>query len=237
MERLIELIIIFIFFCFGGWCLEVMYRSIRNKRLINPGFMLGPTLPIYGSGCLLMYLIYSWNIPGIDNKWVLFAVEALMCGVLMTIIEFIAGFMSLKIYHNRLWDYSDRKGNVMGLICPTFSLIWTILGALFYFVFMPWIGRAANIFATNVGLILLTGFFAGIFITDLGYSLHLATKIRKYAKSIGEIVNFEELKQNVKEHFAGIGRKIKFNPFVIAGGKIKEFIETKTSSKSDGSDK
>ncbi len=225
MRTLIALIIVFIFFCFAGWCLEVGYRSIRNKRLINPGFMLGPALPIYGSGCLIMYLIYSYSIPGINNKWINFAIEAIICGIIMTIIEFLAGLISLKVYHNRLWDYSDRKGNIMGLVCPTFSIIWTLLGIAFYFVFMPWLGKVAYIFSDYIGLSLLTGVFAGIFITDLGYSLHLATKIRSYAKSIGEVVNFEELKLNVSKYFKDLGRKIKTNPFVSAGSKIKEFIE------------
>ena len=33
-------------------------------------------------------------------------------------------------------DYSDRKGNIMGIICPSFSLIWLLVGSLYYFLLL-----------------------------------------------------------------------------------------------------
>ena len=57
--------------------------------------------------------------------------------VSMTVIEYIAGIMLLKIAKVRLWDYSMLWGNVNGLICPLFSAFWAILGAVYYFLITP----------------------------------------------------------------------------------------------------
>ena len=48
---------IFILFIIGailGWILELFYRRfITMKKWINPGFLKGPYLPIYGIGVLM----------------------------------------------------------------------------------------------------------------------------------------------------------------------------------------
>lgn len=68
--------------------------------------------------------------------------------ILMTVIEYIAGYLSLKINKVRLWDYTDQWGNINGIICPKFSLFWGILGAVYYFLSIRtssalWTGSAA----------------------------------------------------------------------------------------------
>ena len=51
------LIFAFLFFigCLIGWEIELIYRRFLSKnnperKWINPGFLIGPWLPIYGSG-------------------------------------------------------------------------------------------------------------------------------------------------------------------------------------------
>ena len=55
----------------------------------------------------------------------------------MTALEYIAGLMSLKVMHLRLWDYSHCWGNIQGLICPLFTFFWGVLSALYYFLLYP----------------------------------------------------------------------------------------------------
>ena len=52
------LIFVFIFFIGSmlGWLLELIFRRLVHKKWINPGFLIGPYLPIYGFGlCALTY--------------------------------------------------------------------------------------------------------------------------------------------------------------------------------------
>ena len=54
----------FFFFSISGWIIEVAYRSAKNRHLVNPGFLKGPYLPIYGFGGLLRYLLHMARLSG-----------------------------------------------------------------------------------------------------------------------------------------------------------------------------
>lgn len=105
-----------------GWVLELFYRRFISsanpeRKWINPGFCVGPYVPLYGSGLCILYLLASFgDTHGTDTaggRVLLIAGMALS----MTAIEYIAGLMSLKLMHVRLWDYSSQWGNIQGLIC------------------------------------------------------------------------------------------------------------------------
>ena len=40
--------------CFLGWIVESTYVSLKQKRLVNRGFLRLPMLPLYGSGAVMM---------------------------------------------------------------------------------------------------------------------------------------------------------------------------------------
>ena len=44
--------IVFIFYLGStfGWTIELFFRRIVHKEWVNPGFLIGPYLPIYGFG-------------------------------------------------------------------------------------------------------------------------------------------------------------------------------------------
>ena len=42
---------------FLGWGLEVLFRGCVSKKWINPGFLTGPYLPIYGFSLCVLYLL------------------------------------------------------------------------------------------------------------------------------------------------------------------------------------
>ena len=45
---------LFMSYSFLGWYIEVILKFIQYKRFINIGFLIGPWLPIYGWGALLI---------------------------------------------------------------------------------------------------------------------------------------------------------------------------------------
>ena len=51
--------LIFAIFAIVGWLLEVTYRSIINKKFINPGFLTGCVVPLYGVGTIIINSICS----------------------------------------------------------------------------------------------------------------------------------------------------------------------------------
>ncbi len=213
-----------------GWILELFYRRFISKanperKWINPGFCHGPYLPIYGSGISILYLIasleqYSSIQNEVVNKIVLFTSMA----VFMTIIEYIAGIISLKFFHVRLWDYRKEKLNIQGIICPKYSFFWAILGALYYFLIHPNVLNQLNWLSENLAFSFVIGLFYGVFIVDLIYSANIIAKIKSFANEYGIIVKYENLKSKIADFKMGNNeRKLFFLPFK-SKRSLKDFI-------------
>ena len=110
------------------------------------------------------------------KKLVLFLIMA----ICITAIEYIAGLIFIKGMNIKLWDYSDQWGNVQGIICPLFSFFWLLLSATYYFFIHPYILNSLNWLAQNLAFSFIIGFFFGIFVLDLAYSLRLVRRIRLF---------------------------------------------------------
>ncbi|MBR6726563.1 MAG: phosphohydrolase, partial [Clostridia bacterium] len=55
MDRLFEYLFLYCVCATAGWLIEVIYRGIRHRKVVNPGFLTGCCLPIYGIGGVLLY--------------------------------------------------------------------------------------------------------------------------------------------------------------------------------------
>ena len=168
-----------------GWVLELLFRRFFSsanpeRKWINPGFCVGPYLPLYGCGLCFLYLIASLEQFSIIrdpfwNRVVLFLIMA----VCMTVTEYFAGLIALKGFHVRLWDYSKQWGNIQGLICPKFSLAWAML-------------------SRNLAFSFVIGLFYGVFLIDVVYSTKLIHRIKKLADENEVIVKYENLKAHIR---------------------------------------
>lgn len=194
---MIFLDIVFLFFigCTFGWVLELFYRRLAHGYWVNPGFLVGPYLPIYGFGLCALTVIYltfyEMNLPSI--------LVIILMGAAMTLIEFIGG-LSFVNKPVKLWDYSNNWGNYKGIICPLFSLIWTLISALYYFFLAEFILDKVVWFNNHIIFSYVLGLFTATIIIDYAYSTKLLSKVRTYAKESGAIIRYEEFKKIVKEH-------------------------------------
>lgn len=187
-----------------GWCLELLFRrffSTANPehKWINPGFCVGPYLPIYGFGlCVLYLLAYLGDVHSFGSTDSGRALLFVAMAVSMTLIEYLAGILLLKWMKLRLWDYSSRWGNVHGLICPLFSLIWAMMGAAYYFFVHPRVLDALAWLADNLAFSFVIGFFFGVFTIDVAYSGHLVARLKRYAEENEVVIRFENLKSQIR---------------------------------------
>lgn len=206
-------------FCIGavlGWVLEVFYRTFlspanREHRWINPGFCTGPWLPLYGNGLCILYLLAGldrYELTG--SVWADRALMLLAMLVCMTAIEYIAGILCLKIAKVRLWDYSGCWGNVQGIICPMFSLIWGALGAAYYFGIHPLLLRALEQLSEHLTLSFFLGLFYGVFLVDLVHSAQLVGRMKAFAEEHGVVVRYEELKLHIRRFRERAGQRAHF---------------------------
>ena len=147
MNFILTLAYLFFVGSISGWVLELFFRkwfssSNPEHKWINPGFCTGPYLPIYGFGlCALYLLALLGRETGLDGSIQGRVLLFLGMAVSMTLIEYIGGLLLLKGAKIRLWDYSNCRGNIQGLICPLFSFFWALLSAGYYFLIHPHIRR------------------------------------------------------------------------------------------------
>ena len=206
MKYLVIISTLFVIGSLIGWIIELFFRRfVSQKKWMNPGFLTGPYLPIYGFGVLVLYAVS--NIPlGITNQIADIIVRILIIGVGMTVVEFIAGLIFIKGLKVKLWDYSNRKGNIMGIICPSFSLIWLVVGSLYYFLLNPFLVEGISWISENLIYAYFVGAVIGAMIVDFAYSIHLATKLKDY-KELASL-RFEDFKKELKNRLKNIRQNI-----------------------------
>ncbi|MCI8347855.1 MAG: putative ABC transporter permease [Firmicutes bacterium] len=208
MSNLLVLAFLFAIGSLLGWCLEVVYRRFspnnKSRRWINPGFLIGPYLPLYGFGLTALYLLAGIENTGLiehvtaGSKAILFIIMA----IVMTAFEYVAGLIFIKGMKIQLWDYSKQRFNIQGIICLRFSIYWALLGALYYFAVHPYIINAVIWLSQNITFSFFIGVFYGVIFVDLGYSLGIVSKIRSFAKENEILVRYEELKLQIRQSAA-----------------------------------
>ena len=196
MKYLVIVSTLFVIGSLLGWVIELFFRRfVSQKKWMNPGFLTGPYLPIYGFGVVVLYAVS--NIPlGITIQAWDIVVRVVIIGVGMTLIEFIAGLIFIKGFKIKLWDYSNRKGNIMGIICPSFSLIWLAVGSLYYFLLNPILVQGISWISENLIYTYFVGAVIGAMCVDFAYSIHLATKLKEF-KELSDL-RFEDFKKEFK---------------------------------------
>ena len=110
----------FYIYCFAGWIFESAYVSIRQKRLVNRGFLRLPLLPLYGTGAVMMLWV---SLPFRDSLFLVY-----LSGVIAaTILEYVTGWTMERLFKMKYWDYSNQKFNLNGYICLSSSIAWGFL--------------------------------------------------------------------------------------------------------------
>lgn len=111
MLQQIELyFLLFITYSILGWIIEVVLKYIDLKKYVNRGFLIGPYLPIYGFGSILITLLLQrYN----NDTLALFLFSIAICSIL----EYATSFIMEKIFNARWWDYSTKLFNINGRIC------------------------------------------------------------------------------------------------------------------------
>lgn len=123
-RRIIEAVIIF---CVGSLMyslLEVLFRGYTHWTMALTG----------GAVFSILYFI------NLSLKTRSFVLRGLIGCFVITAAEFLVGCVVNLMFGMRVWDYSERKGNILGQICPLFSFWWFVLSAFSVYaaVFLHW---------------------------------------------------------------------------------------------------
>lgn len=203
-----------------GWILEVFWRHYvshrKEHKWINPGFLKGPFLPIYGFGLSGLFLIKrGLNQLFPQTWWATIVILAIMV-LGMTLIEYVGGILFIKCLGIKLWDYSKEWGNIQGVICPLYSLFWGVVAVLYYFLLDPIMANYVAFLSTKTYMLYIVGVFSGILLVDFAQSMQLSMRIRDFAKKHNIVVNYEKMKHSFVDWRKERRLKPKFIRFVTA---------------------
>lgn len=137
----------FLLYSFLGWILESVFKSILLKKPVNSGFLNGPFCPIYGIGAIIM-LLFLQRFK--DNIILLFFISFFI----LSLWEYVVGFLLEEIFKTKYWDYSDHKINIHGRVCLTNSIFWGILGVLFINYINPFVAQKMSLLDSQIILYL-----------------------------------------------------------------------------------
>ena len=192
MERAINLILLFFFYAFLGWCIEVTLKYIQYHRFINRGFLTGPLCPIYGTGAALITLVVGALAPVDSGYGTTFALSFLLCGA----VEYLTSYFMERQFHARWWDYSQKPMNLHGRIWIGNLLLFGLGGVAIMHVvnplILPLLG-GLSLLAREV----LAGFLLSVFAADFAVT-HFVLRLVKAGVERSEADNTEEINREIR---------------------------------------
>lgn len=171
--------LMFCFWAFIGWCIEVCYMTIETGEYQNRGFLNMPICPIYGFGVLIISVL---SRPIAGSIIVLFFVSCVVC----TLFELIVGLGMEKIFNTRWWDYSHEMFNYRGYICPKVSILWGGGCVIVIRAVQPFVETATEKIPFAAGMIFIS-VMAVLIAIDLTASLCAVANLNKRLKQIDDI--------------------------------------------------
>ena len=128
-NRLCYLFLVFLTGCLVGWIYEEIFYWITEGMLRNRGILFGPWLPIYGIGALGIYAMK----PVKKHPVLLF----FLCAIVTGIVEYIIGYIGIRYFGMRLWDYRGLLWNIDGIICFRSVVSFALMGLVFHYWLEP----------------------------------------------------------------------------------------------------
>lgn len=147
-----SLLFMFLIYGFLGWCWETPYVSLHEKKFINRGFLTGPIIPIYAFGSLFMLTIIDQLDPLINGSemWHGF-IYYIVCVVVCSVLEYVISYTLEFVFHARWWDYTNKKWNIHGRVCLTYSIGWGFGGLLLWYVISPIVNQVYDSIPRQIG--------------------------------------------------------------------------------------
>lgn len=135
-EKIIKLGVLFYLTSILGYLYELIIHYYYTNKIFSHGMLKGPWLPIYGIGALLISNLSKFK----QNPLKIFVLTFFITGF----FEGISGYLLLKIFKIRLWDYTGRFLNINGFVCFISALCFAIGGLIIIYLLMPLINKIVD---------------------------------------------------------------------------------------------
>ena len=213
-------LIFFYIYCFLGWCFESTYVSIKEKKLVNRGFMKGPFLPIYGAGAICVLVA---SLP--FKQWPL----AVYFGgaFAATALELVTGIVMENLFKVRYWDYTSKRFNYKGYICLGSSITWGFFSLGMVYIFHKPIEKFVFLFSDNaltIITVVVTGYVSIDFARSFKTAMDLRNMLEKAEQVLEEIHRLQK-RIEVIETFKQLDLQQKAKNALEKKPKLMEYLE------------
>lgn len=148
MFKLCYLFLMFVIYSFIGYLIEITCVSVEQRKLVfSRGYLIGPYLPIFGVGSLIVTFFLSKYKGDIFTL----AVMTMFC---CCILEYFTSLILEKIFKLRWWDYSTKRFNLDGRICLEAGVMFGVGGVFIVKVLNPFINSFLGLFSSTVIIVL-----------------------------------------------------------------------------------
>ena len=206
-----ELLLYFFVYGFLGWCTEVAFAAVKERKFVNRGFLNGPICPIYGIG---VTVVVSVLLPYKDQIIPLYLWSVL----LVTVLEGVTGYLLENLFHHRWWDYTGMPLNIGGHVCLLFSVIWGVACVAIVHFIHPVIAKLLSFLPVWLGGLLLVA-FCFVLAADLYVTV---TGILKFNRRLARM---EEIAQELHRISDQLGENIYRN--TMEGIELQERVKTR----------
>lgn len=209
-----QLLALYYIYSVAGWIMETVNISIRKRKFVNRGFLIGPYCPIYGTGVIaITVLLKKYS----DDIFATFIMSIVICGIL----EYITSYFMEIIFKARWWDYTNRKFNINGRVCLQNLIIFGVLGTFIVFIANPFLLKYINMIPITILRIILS-IVSFIFILDTIISYKLIFELKDISRELKDntIEISEKVKKRIRSWKIGLYRRL-----VKAYPRIREYVK------------
>lgn len=176
-----QLLWLYLFYSFIGWCVEVCAAAIKKREFINRGFVTGPLCPIYGTGAVL----FAVFLPELKSSPFFLFLGGM---ILASLLELVTGKVLEKIFKRKWWDYSEERFSFEGYVCLKYSLLWGCFAMLLLYLTDPLLLSVIQLIPHTIGVFSLIALFVLLVLDFIGTWLALAG-MKKQAAQLSPITD------------------------------------------------
>ena len=190
MKNMVILFFLFMIYSFIGWIVECIYNYFNTGKLTNRGFLIGPWIPIYGTGSLLIIFFLTKYV---GHPITLFVMACVICSIL----EYFTSLIMELIFKNRWWDYSHKKFNLNGRICLETTIPFGLSGLGVCYLIQPTLLHLIHLISFKIIMIVSIILFI-IFMIDLCISFDIIINLKNISKNI-KVDSTDQITKNIRE--------------------------------------
>lgn len=188
--------LLFLIYSAIGYITETIYHSIDERKFRNRGFLVGPYIPVWGIGAVLIATLLAYHT---DDLITIFFLGMILCGIL----EYTTSWLLEKIFHNKWWDYSHARDNINGRVRVSFLALFGLGGVIVVAFLNPFLYSLLS--SLSIPALFITSFtLLAIFLVDVTYSTIVAYDLRNIIIIAEDLKNqkIAMVETKIKAHIA-----------------------------------